>query len=429
MTKLADASGNNWPTHTDDDGTGQTGTPIDNTFLTAARDSIDTLVHTATNSTITPADNIDEVVTARGNKTTLTDRLGGVIDADGALITPATVVSAAQLNAEAASSINLVKNSTFWIWPETLALTPAYWALSGGGAPAISIAGTGQTDTERYVGKYCAKLTYGSSTDAILTQIILDTTDFAHLDHLKVKTKKIGYGAWVKSSIASHARIQIDDGNTKSQTAYHTGGGGWEFLGTTHTMSSAADKVQIQLLNAQSGACYFAGVVASFSDQDPILWYPEPKIRGSANIEVAGVLTTGDGKKYITFARPIRLDHIQGIVLTDPVGDDIDIDFEKFEPTTSWQSMGTAGALIDDGDGVGQWLLTTSATLLHDRCLLGWFGASGELSATGQENRLARLNIDTVGSTTAGSDLTVRIDGVQCVHPFEDTYAYDDQGI
>ena len=91
--------------------------------------------------------------------------------------------------------------------------------------------------------------------------------------------------------------------------------------------------------------------------------------------------------------------------------------------------MGTAGALIDDGDGVGQWLLTTPATLLHDRCLAGWFGASGELSATGQENAMARLNIDQVGSSTTGSDLFLRIDGVQCVHPFESEYAYDDQGV
>lgn len=424
MTTLANTTPA-WPTVVDDDGTGQTGTPLDVTAITAIRDTIDSLTHTSSNSTITPGNIIDEVVTARGNKASLTARLDGVIDADGALITPASVVSASQLQAQSGSAINLVKNSTFFIWDRGLALAPAYWTLATG---TIAISGTGQADTTRYVGKYCAKLTWSSGT-ATLTQIVLDATDFANLDHYKVETKIFGFGCWIKASIASHARLSLNDGNTTTETSYHTGAGGWEWISGTHTFSSAATTLTIACQVASSGSAYFSGLVVNSADVAPPLWFPEPKIRGSAVLDVSNTLTTGDGKKYISFARPIRLDHIQGMVLTDPVGAAITMDFEKFEPTTTWTSMGTAGALIDDGDGVGQWLLTTTAADFDHRCLSGWFGASGELSATGQENKIARLNIDQVGSGTAGSDLFLRIDGVQCMHPFEDQYAYDDLGI
>ena len=116
------------------------------------------------------------------------------------------------------------------------------------------------------------------------------------------------------------------------------------------------------------------------------------------------------------------------MVLTDPVSSSINIDVEKFEPTTSWVSMGTAGALIDDGDGVGQWLLTTTDADYDHRCLSGWFGASGELAATGQEDKMGRLNIDQIGSGTAGADLFLRIDGVQCIHPFEEQLSFGNLG-
>jgi hypothetical protein len=420
MTLLA-----GWPTLTDDAGDGTSGTVLDKSVFDTIKSEIENVTHSTNNTTIDPNDITDEVVTARGNLTSLEDRIDGVIDSDGALITPASIVSSSQLQSHSASALNLIKNSTFWCWPKTLASDPAYWKVANG---TIAIAGTGQSDTQRYVGQYCAKVTHSSGT-ATLSQIILDTTDFANLDHLKVETKKIGVGCWIYTGIASHARIQVADGNTTTESDYHTGTPGWEWISTVHTMSAASTKLTIVLQNTQAGSCYFSGVVANFADFAPALWWPEPKVRGSANIEIAGPLSTGDGKKLISFARPIRLDHIQAMVGTDPTGDGIDIDFEKYEPTDAWASMGTAGELIADGDGTGQWLMSTTATRLHDRCLRGWFGPSGELAASGQENKIARLNIDTVGLTTPGKDMFMRIDGVQCVHPFEDQYAFDDQGV
>lgn len=415
-----------WPVVSDDTGAYTDGTVFNKALTDAMHDAVDALLVSSANPGVSAANIIDEVVTARGSLANLDARLDVLLNEDGTIKTPSGIVTAAQLQAQAAASINLLKNSTFWIWPETLALAPAYWAVSNGTA---AIAGAGQADTTRKVGRFCAKLTHTTGV-AKLTQIILDATDFSNLDHLKGETKKIAMGMWVKTATTNHGRLSIVDGSGSTPSSYHTGGGAFEFLTVVHTMSAASTKLQIELENAQSGDVYFSGGVVIFGDAAPALWYPEPKVRGHASLELAGDLTVGDGKKYLTFARPIRLDHINALIATDPTGASVNIDFEKYETAgPGWQSMGTAGALIDDGDGVGDWLFTTTATLLHDRCLKGWFGASGEREAAGQENAMARLNIDQIGATIAGADLFLRVDGVQCVHPFEDQYAFNDQGV
>ena len=407
-----------FPAYTDDGGDYQSGTIIDASFFDDIKSGIDAVTHSSNNPTITPADVIDEIVTARGNADDLDERISGVIDDDGALITPASVASQANLQAQVGSAINLFKNSTFFLWSRGLTSAPDYFTLANG---TVTIAGTSQTDTTRKVGDYCAKLTWSSGT-ATLTQKILDTTAFGKLDHLKGETLKIAFGMWVKSSIASHARVVLDDGDDTTPSDYHTGGGDWEFLTGVHTVSAAATKLDVVLQNAQSGACYFSGGVVFFSDVIPARWFPEPLRVGSVTAIVSGTLTTGDGKKYFSFNRPTLIKNLQAFVLSDPTGDGLSIDFEKFEPTTTWTSMITAGDIIDDGDGVGN--LQPTGDYDH-RCLSGMNVASGELSATATENTLARLNIDTVGSTTPGTTLYFRVDGLQCVHPFEDQLAYN----
>ena len=78
-----------WPTLTDDSGDGTSGTVLDKTVFDTIKAQIEDHVHTTNNTTVKPKAITDEVVTARGNRTSLEDRLDGVIDADGDLITPA----------------------------------------------------------------------------------------------------------------------------------------------------------------------------------------------------------------------------------------------------------------------------------------------------------------------------------------------------
>lgn len=73
MTLLA-----SWPTPTDDDGTGQTGTFANAAWAASVKSSIEDQVHSSTNTTTKPKAITDEVITARGIYSTLNDRLNAI---------------------------------------------------------------------------------------------------------------------------------------------------------------------------------------------------------------------------------------------------------------------------------------------------------------------------------------------------------------
>lgn len=73
-----------WPSITDGDK--NTGTVINKTNIwDVIKSAIETLVHSSTNPTVTPAAAIDEVVAARGSKADLEARLDVITNADGTL--------------------------------------------------------------------------------------------------------------------------------------------------------------------------------------------------------------------------------------------------------------------------------------------------------------------------------------------------------
>lgn len=73
----------NWPTYSDDTGTGEDGTELQKTFFDAIHDALEDLLFGISATTVSAAQIIDEVVTARGNKTTLDGRLDASLDDDG----------------------------------------------------------------------------------------------------------------------------------------------------------------------------------------------------------------------------------------------------------------------------------------------------------------------------------------------------------
>jgi hypothetical protein len=386
--------------------------------------SINALVHRATLTdgpyeqtiaTYTPGECMDEVFSARGNKASLDARLAGVIDDDGVIITPSSVVSQDALKAEAGAGVNLTKNSTFFLWSAGSALAPDYWALSGS---TVAIEAT-----TIYVGKKAVALT----NTGTLTQTIIDATDWTNFAYLKAQTKKVGMGCWVWASIASHASILVDDGNLQTESDYHTGGSGWEWISLSHTLSAAATKLDIQLKITGNGTAYFSGVHTAFMDNAPALYLPEPVQRGSIYFQIPGAMTTGDGKKYISFTRPTRVDNVQVMFIGgDPTGAAINMDFEKYEPTATWVSFITGTAIVADGDAMGN---AQPAGDYHDRCVAALHQGSGELIATAQENKIMRVNIDQIGSTLPGTDMVLRFDCVQASKLFEQELSYDFQGV
>jgi len=70
--------------------------------------------------------------------------------------------------------------------------------------------------------------------------------------------RTVTFGCWVKSSDASHVRLKINDG-TESFSAYHTGGGAWEWLEVTKTIASTPTNFYVQaLLSLAAKTAYFS---------------------------------------------------------------------------------------------------------------------------------------------------------------------------
>jgi hypothetical protein len=202
MTLLA-----GWPTLTDDSGDGTSGTVLDKSIFDTIKSEIENVTHSTNNTTIDPNDITDEVVTARGNLTSLEDRIDGVIDSDGALITPASIVSTSQLQS-AIGRQNLIRNDTFLSWSQGDAAAPDFYTFVDGGSATIDRAGSGQSDATQQVGKFCLSLTNACE----MYQTLISASAYADFEFFE--GQDIATGCWVNSSVASHARLQMDDGNT-----------------------------------------------------------------------------------------------------------------------------------------------------------------------------------------------------------------------
>ena len=282
-----------FPSYSDDGGDGDDGTVFDKAFWDSVKSGIDAVVHTASNPTVTPANIVDEVVTARGSLASLDTRLDVEHNNDGTHNLPSTVVTTTVLQS-AIGGQNLVMNDTFLIWGAGLAAAPSYYVWDTNGTIA-------RETTNVYIGGSSLKVTR-AGTNVEIYQDILDTGAF--LDYLKTQQVKVGFGAWCKTSVASAAILEIDDGNTQT-TVTHTGGGGWEWLEDNHEISGSADKLRIQMnMDGSNGDAYWDGLYVTFTNQDPGAWRPTPKAYGTLYIPFTGAPTTGDGKFYYVFARP-----------------------------------------------------------------------------------------------------------------------------
>lgn len=281
-----------YPTVTDDDGTGQSGTVWNAAFDASCQATLNALLHSTTNTTITPKAIIDEVVTARGSKSSLDARLDVVLNEDGTLKTQDTLATVADLQA-AMGARNLVQNDDLVGWASGASSAPDNFTLSGGGA-AVARTGSGEADTFSFLaGQYSAKLTYGAAT-VKLTQEVIATADFSN--YQKVRAKTIAFGCWGKCSVANSLSIVVDDGITTTRggqagnATYHTGGGSEEWLYGTHTISNTATKLDIYAELAQSGSGYVGGFALLFSSEELTFWPPFSTV-GAATASKSGVVS------------------------------------------------------------------------------------------------------------------------------------------
>ncbi len=390
-------------TMVDDSGLFTDGTEVDKAFVDQIYDQIDDQAHSTTNPSIKPKVITDEVVAARGNLASLDARLSAVVDDDGVPVPSAGAVT--QAEAGALPQTNVVLNETFLVWAAGDATAPTGWTLAGTGA-ACARAGTGLGDTKRKVGDFCAKLTYGS-TVLTLSQDILPTAAFARVDHLQ--GTDVVLGAWVWANLASQTRLYITDGVSSGYSSYHTGNGTWQWLTVAYTLSGSATHLEagVRVEGGAGNPVYFSGPTLQLSSLVPTNWRPTPMAYGTVFLPMPGVQTAGTDKGRYLLNRMGIVKDIQATLSTAPTGaTTFKIDVNRGGTTM----LGSVLAFVASDKAAAKQPDGTYS----QRCFPGTRLASGTTLTD-----ILSFDIDAIGNTIPGSDLTVAIRVMVYLDPFE----------
>jgi hypothetical protein len=407
-----------FPTVVDDLGDGRSGTRIDEAWQDDVIDAINEQTLSATNPTVTPADTIDEVVTARGSTGALNTRISLEHNADGTHKATGTIANYATVTQVlgAVGAKNLIVNDDDQIWVLGDDVAPTGSTLTGTGA-ASARCGTARGDTERKVGDFCARLTRGT-TDAALTETLLSGASFVRAEFLK-SLYACG-GCWVKCATANAARIGVYDGVGYTYSAYHTGGGTWEWLPVSRQINVAATGLYfLRCVNNAAVAAYFSGrtlMILSSSVSLP-RYIPSDVVYGTAHFGVSGNLVAATALGRFIPSRMGLIKDIQADVKTCPTGATVlAVDINTYDGTAATSLFGdTKLEFVASEYDAGKQPDGTYAR----RCVTGGFGNT---IAAGQR---ITMDIDDVGSTIAGSDIGVEVRMLQYQSPLERFWGYN----
>ena len=131
---------------------------------------------------------------------------------------------------------NLVLNGAFDTF--TASPIPDNWAIEGGGTDA-------QETTTVQIGANSYSITSDADGSAS-RQTVLATIGAS--DNTYFRNLYVTLTARVYTTVASNAKIQIDDGVTQENSAFHTGTAGWETLSITAQLAATASKLDVVLL-------------------------------------------------------------------------------------------------------------------------------------------------------------------------------------
>lgn len=108
---------------------------------------------------------------------------------------------------------------------------------------------------------------------AKVTRVGADTTLYHdHADFADYQGRKVTFGCWVYATVASRARIAISDGVGSTNSSYHTGTTGWEFLTVTHNMSVSATRMRVEMhVNTGNTSAYFDNGILCHGDSTLII--------------------------------------------------------------------------------------------------------------------------------------------------------------
>lgn len=141
------------------------------------------------------------------------------------------------------SNQNLLDWSSMEDWVDGASAAPTGHTLSGASAAVA------RESTIVKIGTYSAKVTR-SGADASLY--------YDHPDYADYQGRKVTFGCWVYATVADRARLSVNDGVGSTESSYHTGATGWEYLTVTHNMDVAATQMRVEMqVNTGDTTAYF----------------------------------------------------------------------------------------------------------------------------------------------------------------------------
>lgn len=190
-------------------------------------------------------------------------------------------------------TFNYVFNGDVEIWGSGTSSAATGWTLNGAGATVAK-------DTTNFkVGTAAMALTR-AGTDCTLQLTV--TTAYPPATFWRSRT--VTFGAWVRATVASRARIRIDDGVSTSFSSYHSGGSAFEFLTVTRTLDAAATTVQVAFqVDTGNTTAQFDGAILvtgnNVSDFIPSGWTGRKTV---LNFDSAGATVAAGSTVYLANA-------------------------------------------------------------------------------------------------------------------------------
>lgn len=140
------------------------------------------------------------------------------------------------------SGTNLLKWSGMEDWVSGASAAPTEHTLSGTSASVAR-------STTVKIGTYSAAVTR-SGNNATLYHNLAGFDLYAG--------RLMTFGCWVYATVASRARIAISDGVGSTESSYHTGVAGWEYLTVSRNIDTSATLIRVEMqVNTGNTTAYF----------------------------------------------------------------------------------------------------------------------------------------------------------------------------
>jgi len=182
---------------------------------------------------------ISQVVTASGAITSITDKRAWVVGGLGASGAPTTAkyivadtidvsgLGAEVLSQDLAWGQNILKNGSVESWSAGTSSNPDFWQTTGG------IAGISKDTTNFKIGSASASINnIGGGAFAQFRQ----TASSGLLPFPHAAGRTFTLGAWVRTSTTDSVKLNVDTTTAAFGSAFHSGGGSFEFLTVTFTV-------------------------------------------------------------------------------------------------------------------------------------------------------------------------------------------------